>query len=230
MVSKLSSDRFDDGASASPLLSTRRGAKVFLAIASAVFATATAGEASAQHPVSIELVTQLPPFEGEAEIDDFEVEGERFAGEDDEDVEENLGIAGHYLFELSPGLGLGPRGMFISAEGDDSNADYTTLDLGAALRYTFDTPSVLPFVQGGLGLTYMELEDDESIDGLGWHLSLGGGCGFPVSDSVAIYVTLLYHRQAGHVEGDVDWFGGPDVDVEADLLVSRVLTTVGVGF
>lgn len=211
---------------------TPRGFRLVFALLAAAILLAMSPEARAQthYPIGIELVTQLPPFEGEGELDDFEVDGNRVGfGDDDEDLEENIGIAGYYLFELSPGLGLGPRAMLIGAEGDDSNEDYTTFDGSAMIRYTFDTPSVLPFIQGGLGLTYMEFDVDDGLDGIGWHMSLGGGCGFPVGDSVAIYAGLLYHRQAAHLEGDID-FGGPDADVEADVTLSRVLTMVGVGF
>jgi len=234
MASMLSSELRDD--SEVQWSSSKNGARRGLGLALFAGATilATPLTASAQHPIGIELVTQLPPFDGEAEWDDVEVSynGNTYdvRGDDDEDIEDNFGIAGYYLFELSPGLGLGPRGMFLGGEGDDSNIDYNTFDAGVMLRYTFDTPKVLPFVQGGLGLTFAEADHHDNINGLGWHLSAGGGCGFPVSDRVALFAGMIFHRQAARLKGDVDVGGGVNGDLEADVVLTRVLTTFGVGF
>lgn len=186
-----------------------------------------AGTAASQgHPAGVELVTQLPPFEGEADFDDIEVGGVDVDGGGEEDTEENIGIAGYYLFDLSPGVWLGPRAMYVGFEGDESNSDYSTFDGSAMFRYVFDTAKVLPFIQAGAGLTYATVDfGDDDGEGFGWHISGGGGCGFHLSDSIALYAALLLHRQAVRIEADTD-IG----DYEADLVITRGLTTVGIGF
>ena len=176
---------------------------------------------------------------GSAETDDEEVKINGVSQplgnfDDDEDIEDTLGLGGYYVFELAESVYLGPRALYLSGEGEDSNADFGSIDLGVLFRYVFVTTSVRPYLEAGLGFTYGFVESNVGtqnfdLDGPGWHLTLGGGVGAPVSPSIALFGGLQWHRQQAFLKGD-DTIGGADVEAEYTATASRVLLTAGVEF
>jgi len=170
---------------------------------------------------------------GEVEQDDIESENALLAllGEGEEDLEDQLGVSGYILSFLGPHLGLGGRVAYLTADGEDSNDDYNTVDLGPWLRLRILTESVRPFVDLGLGVSHLWASNDSNdwdATGFGWHLMLGGGVNFSVSQSVSLHPAIYYGYQSfTGVEGE--WHGpANDVDFEVDGAIDRLLFTAGI--
>jgi hypothetical protein len=153
---------------------------------------ARAQDARYDHPLGVQLMLG---FVAEQEIDDVEasVNGRPNVGitvEPQEDLEDNLGIAVFYLFELGSGMGLGPRVAFVSSETEQTNTTVNVFDLTALFRYAFQTPSVIPYLDLGVGASFASSEVNLGAmidtDGIGFHLLGGAGVMVEVADPLAL--------------------------------------------
>ena len=170
---------------------------------------------------------------GEVETEDFQTSNGNSLpwGNGQEDLEDQFGLSGYIVSFLSPHVGLGGRVAYLTGNGEDSNNDYDTIDLGPWLRLRILTGPIRPFLDAGLGVSHVWAANDPDewdAKGFGWHLMLGGGVNFSVSQSVSLHPALYYGYQSfPGVEGD--WHGlANDVGFEVDGTIDRVLFTAGI--
>jgi hypothetical protein len=163
---------------------------------------ARAQDARYDHPLGVQLMLG---FAAQHEIDDVEIRAGGVEAavqiEPEQDLDGNFGVAAFYLFELGSGMGLGPRLAFVSAETDQLDETVNVFDLTAVFRYAFATPSVIPYLDLGLGLSYGTSEFElfaQQLDtsGVGFHLLLGGGVMFEVADAVALGGGLYFQAHS----------------------------------
>lgn len=173
-------------------------------------------------------------FNAELEGDKAEVktaQGSQKQDLDDEDLESNLGLLATVDFPVRPKIRLGARLAYITAEGDDSEADITTIDIGGYGRYMFAEVGVKPFINLGLGLTHVKAEQDipnfneDEFTGFGWHVVAGGGVEAEMG-GFNLIATLNYSRQTASPEGESD---GITITFE-DSVINRLLLSAGVAF
>ena len=95
-------------------------------------------------------------------------------------------------YRLGDGLSVGP---LLQLGLDD---DFTLVSPSGYVRYTFDLSHVTapelrrlqPYVQGGLGFTYIDDDDDDDI---GFLISFGFGADYPITDSVSLGSRMLFN-------------------------------------
>ncbi len=170
---------------------------------------------------------------GEVERDDIQSESAlvELLGEGEEDLEDQFGVSGYIVSFLGPHLALGGRVAYLTADGEDSNDDYDTIDLGPWLRLQILTGPIRPFLDVGVGVSHLWASNDTNewdATGFGWHLMLGGGVNFSVSQSVSLHPALYYGYQSfPGAEGE--WHAlATNVDFEVDGTLDRLLFTVGI--
>ncbi|MFN3197186.1 MAG: outer membrane protein [Bradymonadia bacterium] len=147
-------------------------------------------------------------FNGDLDVDEVKIEGNGNRGTDD-DIESIRGIVAFAETPLNqPNLRVGARLAYITSEGDDSDSDITTIDVGAQGRYLFPQKGFTPFVTGALGLSrfsaegdFFNVNNDVEAEAWGYHLVLGGGAEWKL-DSVSLFGTFTYSRHAGSPEGE----------------------------
>jgi hypothetical protein len=156
------------------------------------------------------------------------------ADPEDEALESHFGVAGMYLALVAPGLRIGGRLAYLTAMGEDEDADnhYADFALGPWLRYEFVPGKARPFVDGGLGLNLLFIDGDYlAASGLGLHLMLGGGVAFPVSEAVSLHGAIYYgYALYPSMDGEVDLGILGQYDVAGDVTVQRGLLAAGVQF
>jgi len=186
-------------------------------------------DAEAQYFFGLQLHVGMS---GEAETEDFQIDGGNALpwGEGQEDLEDQFGLSGYIVSLLSPHVGLGGRVAYLTADGEDTNNDYDTIDLGPWLRLQILSGPIRPFFDVGAGVSHVWAENDSDewdAKGFGWHLMLGGGVNFSVSQSVSLHPALYYGYQSfPGVEGE--WHAlADDVGFEVDGTIDRLLFTVG---
>lgn len=177
---------------------------------------------------------------GEVEPDKVKIKvkgrGTQDGATDDEDLEKNYGIAGIYEVPLdNPAMRIGGRAAFITAEGDDSEAEFTTVDGGFWFRYIFSAGKVEPFAAASAGLTWgkVDPDNDQSVeaDGFGYHFLIGGGVTYPISDGLDLFGALIYLRQnIIEAEGDGEIQGFDVTITSEDVVLARVFLNAGVMF
>ncbi len=115
-------------------------------------------------------------------------------------------------YDFGNGLSAGPMLQL----GLDN--DFTLVSPSAYLRYSFDlsgvaTPAfrrLTPYVQGGLGLTYINIDvparanvDDDDI---GFLMSLGFGADYRITDSISLGSRMLFNILPDDVFGENFYF------------------------
>lgn len=193
-----------------------------------------AGAAHAEATASVQLILG---FSAETDSDETETKsagGKVTTDGDDEDLEDNFGVAFAYEFQMSERLVVGPRLAFMTGEGDDSENVTRTLDAGGIARYFFNDGTWRGFAGLGAGLTYAMLSNDD-VDadgsGVGFHFLLGGGVQGQLSASVGFIGGLYYEYQSvGSIEGDGK-VAGTKFDFEVkDATATRPMLMAGVTF
>ena len=169
--------------------------------------------------------------EGEIEVDALRVDGEKFDGAK-EDTKKNFGIHGWFEGEPSGNAVFGGRAAFTTAEGDDSNNEYTFLDVGLWSRFTLGPGATEISFVGSAGMTYGMLEGgdtDANIEGsgIGWHV-LAGPMISLTAGTLPVNLGVFYsYTSIGTV--DVEDGAGDEAEFE-DVIVSRITASVGVNF
>lgn len=182
-------------------------------------------------------VQALLGFDGKAEYDKVEVDGQTLDRNGSDTLEGNFGLQVTYDQPAADQWRIGGRLAFMTSETDDTNDVVTTVDAGLWVRYVFSKGDIKPFAAAGAGLTWVSFAPDEdgvpfevdSLTGFGWHIMGGLGVEVPAGGS-AFTAGLYLSRQEADVEGEVT-AGALSADATyEDGLVSRFLLAVGMGF
>ena len=190
--------------------------------------------AQADHGVTVQL---LLGFGAEADVDSVETRSNgvsQSADGSDEDLEGNVGIQAMWDMALQRDLRAGGRLAYVVAEGDDTNTDYSTYDLGGFGRYFFTVGEHRPYLAAAAGLTRIHADADSgSIDefsGWGIHVVLGGGVEIALSNEIDLALSLYYSYQRGSPEGETgSGLGHFEVELE-DSVATRWYLAVGAAF
>jgi len=213
------------------------------AIALLAVLIATPAAAQDPEPAAAPTKTAMKPgfmllghigFSAEAEFDKIEVEGEKIADDNKEDLESNLGIAGIYEMPFRDRLYLGVRLAATKAEGDDTEQKNTVFDGGLWGRYLMPAGGMNLFFAGAAGPSFSNVESetgDDEVSGIGLHVVLGGGIAIPSGDVDLIAGLFYSHQLFPELVGDVDNGQGGKAELAVlDAAVSRMLLSAGARF
>ncbi len=180
-------------------------------------------------------------FNAEAEFDDVSFSNDngalRLDGDEDEDLEDNLGVLVLGETELGSGLAWGGMAKLVFAEGDESDGNYTTLDLGVSGRWRAPVKSFDLDLVGAIGPSVLFLADlddpfdDYSFLTLGYHLTAGVFASKKVG-SVTLSAGLLLSRESyadTEDEDNIDPFGDVTIEFE-DGVMTRGYLVLGARF
>jgi hypothetical protein len=161
---------------------------------------------------------------GEADYDDFRINGIGFAPNIEDDMETTAGLGFtldvpfHQYFTAGGFLAFH---SWNSETVEDAYDDFTLVDLGGFIKARYPTRlgkmGFEPYVMLPLGFSLNfpddDLQDDTEMEvGTGWNIGLLFGAILFVSDDIGLNVELGYTSHALHHEFDTA--GEPDGDIE----------------
>ncbi len=169
-------------------------------------------------------------FNGNADWDEKVFRGQTSV-EPVDDVEDILGFGA--VYEVNPGVrNVAAGGRFFLSTGklEDSDDELLSVDGGVWGRYYQPVgENLLAFGAGAAGLTYGQLtvddDSDNQVSGIGYHIVLGGGLTYGLSNNLGFFGGLFYEYQGfPSLSGE---YAGADLEFK-DSEISFFLLTAGV--
>ena len=172
--------------------------------------------------------------EGEIEVDSVTTGGQKFDGAK-EDTKKNFGFHAWFEGQPSGNAVFGGRAAYTGTNGDDSDNDYSFVDVGLWSRFTLGPGATEISLVGSAGVTYGMVEgESEGADlegsGIGWHVLAGPMISLNAG-TLPINLSVFYsYTSIGTVDVEVSSGGSKAEGEFEDVVFSRVTASVGVNF